>query len=63
MKYVSLYDYLRKPAGKKLGGEVFSISQKCGVVTQDRLIKSSSYEGRIKTYPIHFLNLVFKKQL
>jgi hypothetical protein len=62
MEYVSLFEYFeKKPAGKKLGGEVYIKAMDCGVRTELRSVDTIKYKGNVNLYPKAFLDLVFKK--
>jgi hypothetical protein len=60
MEYLSLYDYLRKPAGEKLGLEVATEARKQGIQTQTREISNPKYTGIVYLYPKDFLESYFK---
>jgi hypothetical protein len=55
MEYLSLYDYLRKPAGEKLGLEVATAARKQGIQLQTREISNPKYTGLVHLYPKEFL--------
>jgi hypothetical protein len=58
-EYLSLYDFLGKPAGKELGGEVYKQSKVIGVSTQIKEISNPKYKGKILMYPKSFLEDYF----
>jgi hypothetical protein len=60
MEYLSLYDYLRRPAGEKLGLEVATEARKQGIQTQTREISNPKYTGIVYLYPKDFLEYYFK---
>jgi len=57
--YVSLYDYLGKPAGSTLGKEVFQYSKQMGIRTKPREISNPKYKGKVMLYPTWFLQQYF----
>jgi len=61
MEYLSLYDFLGKPAGSDLGKEVAQTAYDAKVITQSRDIKNPKYEGVIKLYPKDFLDFYFRE--
>jgi hypothetical protein len=60
MEYLSLYDYLGKPAGKELGGQVAQAAYQGGVKPQERQISNPKYTGAVHLYPKDFLESYFK---
>lgn len=58
-KFLSLYDFLGKPAGKELGAEVFKIAKFLGEERSYKSVSNSNYVGKIVCYPPSFLNYVF----
>ena len=61
MEYLSLYDYLGKPAGEELGLAVATEATKHGVQTQTREISNPNYTGKVNLYPKDFLDFYFKE--
>jgi hypothetical protein len=61
MKYLSLYDYLGKPAGEKLGLEVAAEARKHGVQIQTKEISNPKFTGTIFLYPKDFLEFYFRE--
>jgi len=61
MEYLSLYDYLRKPAGEKLGLEVAAEARKHGIQTQTREISNPRFTGTVFLYPKDFLEFYFRE--
>jgi hypothetical protein len=55
IEYLSLYDYLGRAAGGKLGKAVNEEAMKQGVSYKYREVKAHTYEGKILTYPKQFL--------
>jgi hypothetical protein len=62
MEMMSLFDYLGRPAGSKLGLEVAETARDMGITPGKRFVKHSGYTGMIKTYPERFLKLYFQAQ-
>jgi hypothetical protein len=60
MEYLSLYDFLGKPAGKELGGEVAQAAYYGGIKPQERQISNPKYTGTVHLYPKDFLDFYFK---
>ena len=60
MEYLSLYDYLGKPAGKELGGEVAQAAYQGGIKPQERQISNPKYTGVVHLYPKDFLDFYFR---
>ena len=54
-KYISLFDYLGKAAGKELGEKVYKISKICKVQTHLRTVSNKKYSGDVRLYPENFL--------
>ena len=61
MEYLSLYDYLGKAAGEKLGLEVAREATKQGIPTQTRTVSTPKYTGEVKLYPKEFLEFYFRE--
>ncbi len=61
MEYLSLYDYLKKPAGEKLGQEVAAEAKKQGIQIQTRQISNPKFEGIVLLYPKDFLEFYFRE--
>jgi len=59
-EFLSLFEYLNKPAGGELGMQVAKEAIKQGIVTQQRQVKTPRYEGKIVTYPKSFLDGYFQ---
>lgn len=57
--YVSLFDFLKKPAGEKLGLEVSTFARKINVPIKHRDIANSKYTGKVILYPYGFLLVYF----
>jgi hypothetical protein len=50
-EYLSLYEYLGRAAGSKLGAEIKKIAVENGVSTQMKDVPHSGFEGQVLTYP------------
>ncbi len=61
MEYLSLYDYLGKPAGEELGKEVAMEAKTHGVKLKSREISNPKYTGKILLYPKDFLDFYFRE--
>lgn len=61
MNYMSLYDFLGKPAGGELGQKVCgeAIRQKIPMVQRE--VNTKNYTGKVMTYPEEFLKEYFAK--
>jgi len=59
-KYLSLYDFLGRAAGPKLGAEVKKYAVEQGIPTKTKEVPHSGYTGQILTYPVQFLELYFR---
>ena len=57
---LSLYDYLGKAAGMKLGEQVFKASKAMNLKIKTRTIDIPTYCGEVMLYPKEFLDLYFK---
>lgn len=54
-KFVSLYDYLGKPAGKELGRQVNIAAKSSKIPTQKRYVANAKYRGEVILYPENWL--------
>jgi len=61
MEYLSLYDYLGKAAGEKLGFEVKQEANKQEILTQTREIANPKFSGTVLLYPKEFLEFYFRE--
>ena len=61
MEYLSLYDYLRKPAGEQLGKEVAVMAIQNKILIQTREVSNPKYTGTVNLYPKDFLDFYFRK--
>jgi hypothetical protein len=60
MEYLSLYDYLKRPAGGELGREVAQAASKAGVKLETREVSTPNYTGIVYLYPKDFLDVHFR---
>ena len=61
MEYLSLYDYLGKPAGGELGKEVASAATQAGIRLETREVSTPNYTGIVYLYPNDFLDFYFRE--
>jgi hypothetical protein len=61
MEYLSLYDYLGKPAGAGLGKEVYEAARTQGIKAQSREISNPKFTGKVLLYPKDFLDFYFNE--
>ena len=59
VNYISLFDYLGKPAGKEVGGRVNERAQEFGVNVLKRFVRNKNYTGKVNLYPEAFLEYYF----
>ena len=59
VNYISLFDYLGKPAGKDVGARVNERAREFGVLTKDREVECENYKGKVNLYPEVFLEYYF----
>jgi len=58
----SLYDYLGRAAGRKLGREVNESAKRRCIPTNIRQVSNPKYEGIVLLYPKWFLDEYFGKE-
>jgi len=56
---MSLFDYLKRPAGSDLGKEVAAAAKKARVKPTIRDVRTRKYNGVILVYPKQFLDAFF----
>ncbi len=61
-EYSSLYDYLGKAAGTKLGKQVFEFAKKNQIKIKNKHVNQGGYVGLVMTYPNSFLFEFFKRK-
>jgi hypothetical protein len=54
-KFLSLYDYLGKPAGKELGLKVSNDARAIGIPSRVKQVSNPKYTGEILMYPENWL--------
>lgn len=57
---LSLYEYLGKAAGNKLGQAVYEKAKQQKVTVSKRDIQTKTYKGKVLLYPKSFLDSYFK---
>ena len=61
-EYLSLFDYLGKPAGEKLGYDVASAAGKAGEPTKRKMVTNAKYKGPVNMFRREFLNEYFENK-
>ena len=59
-KYLSVYDFLGKPAGIELGRKVAAAASKSNLKLETREVSNPSYTGKVLLYPKDFLEAFFQ---
>ncbi len=59
--YMSLYDFLGKPAGGELGQKVCGEAIRLKIKMEQREVSTKNYTGKVMTYPESFLKEYFNK--
>jgi len=57
---LSLYDYLKKPAGGELGKKVAEAAMKEKILIGSKQVSNPVYKGKIVMYPKSFLDSYFQ---
>jgi len=57
--YMSLFDYLGRAGGDKLGKQVFKFAKKNGIKPISKQVSTTAYTGKILCYPPSFLHTYF----
>lgn len=60
-KFLSLYDYLKRPAGRELGIQVSRAAQEASIPIHQKTVNNSVYSGPIQMYPESWLDSYFGK--
>ena len=63
VKYLSLFEYLGRPAGGSLGKEIYEKAKSRKIKTQSKDISNPKYSGKVMLYPVTFLDEYFKKEI
>jgi hypothetical protein len=61
IEMVSLYDYLKKPAGPELGKQVASAAMNEKIRMESKQVANHKYKGNILMYPKVWLDEYFNK--
>jgi len=61
-QYLSLFDYLKRPAGSDLGKSVAEHAKKSKVKPTSKDVSNPKYTGKVLMYPKSFLDGYFKPQ-
>jgi NADPH-dependent 2,4-dienoyl-CoA reductase/sulfur reductase-like enzyme len=61
MEYLSLYDYLKRPAGGELGLEVAAAARMQGIEIKTKEISNPKFTGKVLLYPKDFLEMYFRE--
>ena len=59
--YMSLYDFLGKPAGMNLGQKVCGEALRQKIKMEQREVSTKNYTGKVMLYPEAFLKEYFKQ--
>jgi hypothetical protein len=60
---LSLYDFLKSPAGaNKFSKQVAGCAYELGVETGKKWVETNTFQGYVKTYPVDFLQKYFYNQ-
>ena len=59
VKYISLFDYLGRPAGKDVGARVNERAREFGIEDKKRFVRNKKYVGKVNLYPEAFLEYYF----
>ena len=54
-KFMSLYDYLGRPAGSDLGNQVFKAASASRIPVKTKEVTTPAYKGKIMMYPENWL--------
>ena len=60
MEMLSLYDYLKKPAGGELGRKVAAAAMKEKILIGSKQVSNPKYKGEILMYPKEWLDKYFE---
>lgn len=61
-EYLSLFDYLGKPAGEALGLEVATAAGKAGEPTKRKMVTNAKYTGPVNMFRKEFLKEYFENK-
>ena len=60
-EYLSLYDFLGKPAGMEMGRKVATYASKSKIQLETREVSNPNYTGKVLLYPKDFLEAFFQE--
>jgi hypothetical protein len=60
-EYLSLYDFLGKPAGMELGRKVATHASKSKLKLETREVSNPKFTGKVLLYPKDFLEAFFQE--
>jgi hypothetical protein len=60
-EYLSLYDFLGKPAGMELGRKVAAEASKSKLKLETREVSNPKFTGKVLLYPKDFLEAFFQE--
>ena len=60
-EFLSLYDYLNRPAGKELGKQVAAEAKATNQPVRTRKVETRTYKGEVLLYTREFLDKYFIK--
>lgn len=56
---MSAFEYLNKPIGKEEGLKLYKKAYELGIKIKEKNIDIKNYKGKVRTYPLLFLELYF----
>ncbi len=59
--FLSLYDYLKRPAGRELGVQVSTAAQLEDIPIRTKEVNNPTYSGPIQMYPKSWLDTYFNR--
>ena len=62
-EFLSLYDYLGKPAGRVLGERVYKQARQFDIIPKQRQVDTKTYKGKVHLYTRPFLDYYFNKRV
>ena len=60
-EFKSVFDYLKRPIGKEEGLKIYKKADELGIKTKYKHVTNSKYDGKVRMYPVIFLELYFSK--
>ena len=61
-EFISAYDYLGRPIGKEEGLKLYKKAVELGLTIKEKDIEIKTYKGKIKMYPLLFLEIYFNRE-